>query len=65
MKQESEKKNGLKFNIQKSKFMVSGPITLWQINREIVLDFIYLVGGGWLKSLQKLTVAMKLKDPSL
>ena len=29
MKEESEK-GGLKLNIQKTKFMASGPITLWQ-----------------------------------
>ena len=27
-------KVGLKFNIQKNKIMASGPITLWQIDRE-------------------------------
>ena len=31
MKEESEKA-GLKFNIQKTKIMASGPITLWQID---------------------------------
>ena len=42
VKEESEKV-GLKLNIQKTKVMVSGPITSWQINREImetVRDFI-------------------------
>ena len=34
-KQESEKV-GLKLNIQKTKIMASGPITLWQINGEIM-----------------------------
>ena len=36
---------GLKFNIQKTKIMASGPITSWQIDREIVetvTDFIFL-----------------------
>ena len=33
VKEESEKV-GLKLNIQKSKFMVSGPITSWQIDKE-------------------------------
>ena len=36
---------GLKFNIHKMKIMASGPITLWQIDREImetVRDFIFL-----------------------
>ena len=32
MKEESEK-GGLKLNIQKTKIMASGPITLWQIDR--------------------------------
>ena len=33
MKEESEKA-GLKFNIQKTKIMASGPITSWQIDGE-------------------------------
>ena len=33
VKEESEK-TGLKLNIQKSKIMASGPITLWQIEGE-------------------------------
>ena len=41
MKEES-KKVGLKLNIQKTKIMASGPITLWQINGETVSDFIFL-----------------------
>ena len=41
VKQESEKA-GLKFNIQKTKIMVSGPITSWQIDGETVTDFIFL-----------------------
>ena len=43
VKEESEKV-GLKLNIQKTKIMVSGPITSWQINGETVLDFIF--GGS-------------------
>ena len=39
MKEESEKV-GLKPNIQKTKIMTSGPITSWQIDGEIVTDFI-------------------------
>ena len=35
VKEESEKV-GLKLNIQKSKIMVSGPITSWQIDQETV-----------------------------
>ena len=43
VKEESEKV-GLKFNIQKTKIMVSGPITSWQIDGETVetvSDFIF------------------------
>ena len=40
MKEESEKV-GLKLSIQKTKIMASGPITLWQIDGEIVADFIF------------------------
>ena len=41
VKEESEKV-ALKFNIQKTKLMVSGPITSWQIDGETVSDFIFL-----------------------
>ena len=44
VKEESEKV-GLKLNIQKTKIMASGPIILWQIDRETVetvTDFIFL-----------------------
>ena len=44
VKQESEKV-GLKFNIQKTKIMASGPITSWEIEGETVetvSDFIFL-----------------------
>ena len=56
VKEESEKV-GLKCNIQKTKIMASGPITLWQIDgktMETVTDFIFL--GS------KITAAMKLKN---
>ena len=33
---------GLKLNIQKTKIMVSGPITSWQIDEETVAYFIFL-----------------------
>ena len=62
VKEESEKV-GLKFNIQKTKIMASGPITSWQIDGEIVdtvSDFFF--GGGAPKSLQMVIAAMKLKD---
>ena len=55
---EENKKAGLKFNIQKTKIMASGPITSWQIDGETVADFIF----GAPKSLQMVTAAMKLKD---
>ena len=63
MKEESEKA-GLKLNIQKTKIMVSSYITSYQIEREkveLVTDFI-----SWAsKSLQMVTLAMKLKDTCL
>ena len=43
VKEENEKV-GLKLNIQKTKIMASGPITLWQIDGETVSDFI--LGGS-------------------
>ena len=60
MKKESEKV-GLKLNIQKAKITASSPIISWQINEETmetVADFIWR--GS--KSLQMVTVPMKLKD---
>ena len=60
MKEESEK-GGLKFIIQKTKIMASGPIILWQIEGgkvEAVPDFIFL--GS--KSFWIVTTATKLKD---
>ena len=42
---EYSEKAGLKLNIQKTKIMASGPITLWQIDgktMETVTDFIFL-----------------------
>ena len=56
VKEESEKV-GLRLNIQKTKIMASNPITSWQIDGETVADFFWA-----LKSLQMVTVAMKLKD---
>ena len=41
VKEESEKV-GLKFNIQKTKIVVSSPITSWQIDGETVADFVFL-----------------------
>ena len=54
VKVESEK-IGLKLNIQKTKIMVSGPITSWEIDGETVetvSDFIFLGSK----------ITMKLKD---
>ena len=61
LKVKESERVGLKLNIQKTKIMASGPITSWQIDGEtveIVADFIFWTP----KSLQMLTVAMKLKD---
>ena len=58
---EKSEEVGLKLNSQKTKIMVSGPITSWQIDGETVetvSDFIL----GFPKSLQMVTAAMKLKD---
>ena len=60
VKEESEKV-GLKLNIQKTKFMATGPITSWEIDGETVetvSDFLFL---GAPKSLQMVIAAMKLK----
>ena len=56
VKEESEKV-GFKLNIQKTKIIVSGPITSWQIDgetMETVRDFIFLgskitADGWWLQ----------------
>ena len=58
---EKSEKVGLKFNIQKTKVMASGPITSWQIDgetMEAVTDFIVLSSI----IMQMVTAAMKLKD---
>ena len=60
VKEENEKV-GLKFNIQKTRIMASGPINSWKIHGETVetvRDF--LLGAP--KLLQMVTTAMKLKD---
>ena len=59
-KEESEKV-GLKLNIQKTKIMASGPITSWEIDGETMETVTDLILGA-IKSLQMVTVAMKLKD---
>ena len=60
VKEESEKV-GLKLYIQKTKIVVSGPITSWQIDgetEEAVTDFI--LGGSKITAV--VNAAMKLKD---
>ena len=44
VKEESEKA-GLKLNIQQTKFMASGPITVWQIDGETEEAVIYFICG--------------------
>ena len=60
MKVESEKV-GLKFNIQKTKIITSGPFTSWEIDgkqwKQCQTLFFWAP-----KSLQMVTAAMKLKD---
>ena len=62
MKVKEESENvGFKLNIQKTKIMVSSPITSWQIDGgtvKTVADFIFWAP----KSLQMVIAAMKLKD---
>ena len=58
---EEREKVGLKFNIQKTKIMASGPITSWEIDGETVetvSDFNFWAP----KSLQMVIAAMKWKD---
>ena len=60
VKEECEKVD-LKLSIQKTKIMVSSPITSWQIDEETVetlAEFVFWAP----KSLQMVTTAMKLKD---
>ena len=63
MKEESEKV-GLKFYIQKTKIMASGPLTSWQIDGETMETVADFFGGG-----SKITAdgdcAIKLKDACL
>ena len=57
--QEESEKAGLKLNIQKTKIMASGPITLWQIGKEGNSGRLFFWAP---KSLQMVIAAMKLKD---
>ena len=61
VKVESEKV-GLKLNIQKTKIMASGPITLWEIDEETVETVSDFIFEGAAKSLQMVIAAMKFKD---
>ena len=62
MKVKEESENvGLKLNIQKMKIMASSPITSWQIDGQTMETETLFLGAP--KSLQMVTVAMKLKDP--
>ena len=62
MKVKEESENvGLKFNIQKTKMMETGPITSWEVDGETVetvSDFIFCA----LKSPQMVIATMKWKD---
>ena len=61
VKEDSEKVR-LKLNMQKTKIMVSGPITSWEIDGETVETVIRLLFWGAPKSQQMVTAAVKLKD---
>ena len=57
-----EWKVGLKFNIQKTKIMASGPIISWHTDGETV-ETVWQALFSWApKSLQMVTAAMNLKD---
>ena len=80
VKEDSEQV-GLKFSIQKTKIMASGPITSWQIDGETVADFIF--GGSKItadgdcsheikrhlllerKAMTKLVIVLKSRDITL
>ena len=80
VKEESEKA-GLKLNIQNAKIMVSSSITSWQIEEEIVTDFIFwgskiTTDGDWnheikrhlllgRKAMTNLDTALKSRDITL
>ena len=61
MRVKESEKTSLKLTIKKTKIMASSPITSWQIDGEkveAVTDFLFLA----LKSLQMVTVVLKLED---
>ena len=59
VKKESEKV-GLMLNIQRTKFMASGPITSWEMGKQWKQYQTLFLGAP--NSLQMVTVVMKLKD---
>ena len=59
VKEESEKV-GLMLNIQKTKFVASGPITSWEMGKQWKQYQALFLGA--LESLQMVIAAMKLKD---
>ena len=59
--EEESEKVGLKLNIPKMKIMASCPITSWQIDGETMETMRNFMFWGP-KSLQMVTVAMKLND---
>ena len=60
LKEDSEKA-GLKFNIQKTKIMASGPITSWQMGKK--WEQWQALFSWALKVLQTVSAVMILKDP--
>ena len=58
---EESEKFALKLSIPKTKVMASGPITSWQIDME-TMETVKDLFWGAPKSLQMVTVAIKLKD---
>ena len=59
---EGSGKSWLKLNIQKSKTMVSGPITSWQVDGETVETVADFTFWGAPKSRPVVTAGMKSKD---
>ena len=69
VKGESEKA-GLTLNIQKTKIMASGPITLWQIDGETVSDFIFwgskiIADGDWSHEIKRCLLFGRLSMANL
>ena len=58
---EGSEKAGLKLNIQKTKIMATGPITLWEKDGETMETVMSIFWGGP-KSLEMLPAAMELID---